>query len=40
MMKNMDKEMGGHVGEDEKLGGLVGEDEEPRGIIEFWNFEI
>jgi hypothetical protein len=32
--------MGGHVGEDEKLGGLVGEDEEPRGIIEFWNFEI
>ncbi len=40
MMKNMDKEMGGHVGEDEKLGGLVGEDEEPRGIIEFWKFEI
>jgi hypothetical protein len=40
MMKNMDKEVGGHVGEDEKLGGLVGEDEEPRGPIELCNFDI
>jgi hypothetical protein len=40
MMKNMDKEVGGHVGEDEKVGGHVGEDEEPRGPIEFRNFEI
>jgi hypothetical protein len=40
MMKNMDKEVGGHVCEDEKVGGHVGEDEEPRGPIEFRNFEI
>ncbi len=50
MMKNMDKEAGGHVGEDEEVGshvgedeevgGHVGEDEKPRGPIEFQNFEI
>jgi hypothetical protein len=40
MMKSMDKEVGGHVGEDEEVGGHVGEDEKPRGPIEFRNFEI
>jgi hypothetical protein len=50
MVKNMVKEVRGHVGEDEEVRGHVGEDgevgghasedEKPKGPIEFQNFEI